>query len=196
VTVKCKICSETFPSYPIMLEHFLEEHLSKLEVIPCLFCDKQLANFEDLMHHVISDHKGMDKSQLEYATAARETKKQLGNYLDFTNNKDIGTECPECFEIFPSIEKLNEHANKEHDRVIRSDFVAKMKKMTKNIDKNPTTCEMCTKKFVGVIFTKINNKVMNICFNCYEDYFGANALARVTIGTNEDMIKKMRTPLE
>lgn len=37
---------------------------------------------------------------------------------------------------------------------------------------------------------------MNVCFNCYEDYFGANALARLTIGTNEDMIKKMRVPIE
>lgn len=195
MTTKCKICLEIFSSNEGMLEHFLEKHLSKLKIIPCLFCEKELVNFEDLLHHIQLDHQGMQKSQLEFGTAARQTKKQLGDYLD-PNKKELGTECPECFEIFSNIDKLNEHAKKEHDREIRPDFVVKMKKMTKNIEKNPPTCEMCTKKFVGVIFTKINCKVMNICFNCYENYFGANALARVTIGTNEDMIKVMRTPLE
>ena len=129
-------------------------------------------------------------------TAARETKKQLGDYISI-DNKNVGTECPSCFEIFPNIEKLNEHAKKEHDRVIRPEFVAKMKKMIKNIDdEKPPICEMCGRKFIGVIFTKINNKVMNVCFNCYEDYFGANTLARATMGTPDDMIKKMREPLK
>jgi len=81
--------------------------------------------------------------------------------------------------------------------VIRPEFVVKMKKMVKNIDdEKPPICEMCSRKFIGVIFTKINNKVMNVCFNCYEDYFGANTLARATMGTPDEMIKKMREPLK
>lgn len=191
----CKICKDTFINFDQLMEHFLDKHLSQLDKIPCLFCEKLLANFEDLMHHIILEHKGMSKTLLQNATLARETKKQLGDYLDATNNKDVGTECPECYELFSNIEKLIEHAKKEHDRVIRPEFVAKMKKMVKNIDENPPLCEICKRKFIGVVFTKINNKVQNVCFNCYEDYFGANALARVTIGTNDDMLKKMRKPL-
>jgi len=59
----------------------------------------------------------------------------------------------------------------------------------------PPICERCNRKFVGVIFTKINEKVTNVCFNCYENYFGKNALRRLTIGTSDDMIKKMREPI-
>jgi len=195
VTEKCKICGDIFSKQVELLNHFEKIHLSQLESIPCMFCDNNFPNFEDILHHIILEHKGMEKSLLEFATAARETKKRLGNYLD-ANKKDIGTECPTCYEIFPNIEKLSKHALKEHDRVIKPDFVAKMKKMVKNIEKNPPLCEMCNRRFIGVIFTKINNKVMNVCFNCYEDYFGANMLARVTMGTNEDMIKKMREPIE
>lgn len=193
VAVRCKICSESFTNNPVMLEHFLDEHLSKLAIIPCLFCnEKEYANFEDLMHHIILDHKGIDKSQLQNATLARLTKKQLGDYLDI-KKKEVGMECPECFEIFSNIDKLDVHAKTEHDREIRPEFLAKMRKKIENTD--APVCEMCNRKFVGVVFTKINEKITNVCFNCYEDYFGANALRRLTIGTNEDMIKKMREPL-
>lgn len=178
-----------------MLEHFLSTHLSKLSIIPCLWCDKGLANFEDLTHHVLLDHKGITKEQLQSATAARETKKQLGDYLDVTK-KDVGMECPECFEMFSKIDQLQKHSIKEHNRVLKPEFLAKMKDKIESLDHGESPiCELCHKKYVGVVFTKINNKIMNVCFNCYEDYFGANALARLTIGTNEDMIKKMRTPL-
>jgi len=194
VTVKCKVCLEIFSNNPEMLDHFLVEHLSKLEIIPCLFCDKDLANFEDLMHHVILNHTGMEKLLLENATMARETKKQLGNYLD-KNKKTVGMECPECFEIFSNIDILCEHAAKEHDRMIKPEFLAKMKKKIESSKDDPPLCEQCNRAFVGVVFTKINEKVMNVCFNCYEDYFGANALARLTIGTPDEMIQKMRTPL-
>ena len=175
-----------------MLEHFLEEHLSKLSVIPCLFCSKDFANFEDMMHHVILNHKGMEKSLLQNATMARETKKRLGNYVDL-NKKDIGMECPECFEIFSNLDKLTEHARIVHDRILRPEFLEKMRKKMDTSD--PPVCQRCHKKYIGVVFTKINDKVMNVCFNCYEDYFGANALARLTIGTPDDMVQKMRTPL-
>ena len=79
--VKCKVCSEMFSDTELMLEHFLEEHLSKLKSIPCMFCDKVFANFDDLMHHLVLDHKGMHSKLLQQATAARETKKHSGNSL-------------------------------------------------------------------------------------------------------------------
>lgn len=192
---KCKVCLNIFDSIPQLLEHFLDEHLSKLKIIPCLFCDKELANFEDLMHHIILDHKGMEHSLLQNATMARETKKQLGDYLD-VNKESVGTECPECFEMFSNLDKLQEHTKKEHAREIRPEFVAKMRNKIKDTNSEPPICERCDKAFPGVIFTKINEKVTNVCFNCYGDYFGANALARLTIGTNEDMIKKMSTPIK
>ena len=178
-----------------MLLHFLDAHLSKLPNIPCLWCDKKFAVFEDLMHHVLLDHQGIKQEQLQSATAARETKKQLGDYLDVTK-KEVGLECPECFEMFSKIDQLQKHSIKEHNRVLRTEFLAKMKDKIESLDcGEPPICELCQKKYVGVIFTKINDKITNVCFNCYGDYFGANALARLTIGTNEDMIKKMRTPL-
>ena len=191
---KCKICLIIFDSSPELFEHFLEEHLSKLKIIPCLFCEKELANFEDLMHHIILNHKGMTNSLLENGTLARQTKKQLGDYLD-ENKKAVGMECPECFEIFSNIDKLQDHSRNEHAREILPEFLAKMRKKIENPNSEPPICERCKRTFPGVVFTKINNKVTNVCFNCYEDYFGVNALARLTIGTNEDMIKKMRTPI-
>jgi len=178
-----------------MLEHFLDEHLSKLKMIPCLFCDnKKFPNFEDLMHHIILDHKGIDKSQLQNATLARQTKKQLGDYMD-NNKKSVGLECPECFDMFSNIDILGEHAKKEHNRELKPEFLIKMRKKIETAQKNPPICERCNRAFPGVIFTKINEKIINVCFNCYEDYFGANALARLTIGTPDKMIKKMREPL-
>lgn len=192
---KCKICLNIFESPPELLAHFLDEHLSKLKVIPCLFCEKKLGNFEDLMHHIKLDHQGMANDLLQNGTIARQTKKQLGDYLDL-DKKSVGLECPHCFELFSKLEKLDEHTKKEHDLEIRPEFIAKMREKIETPNEDPPICQRCNKAYPGVVFTKINKKVMNVCFNCYEDYFGANALARLTIGTNEDMIKKMRVPIE
>ena len=180
----------------MLLNHFLEEHLSKLDVIPCMFCDKELANFEDVIHHLLLNHKGITSEMLSHATLARETKKQLGNYVD-ADQEGSSVECNFCFEMFSSIEKLNEHGKKEHNSQINPEFVEKMKDTIDGASgKEQPICERCNKKFLGVIFTKIDNKVQNVCFNCYGDYFGANALARLTIGTTDEMIAKLRKPLE
>ena len=136
----CKICSVKFPNSPDLLEHFLEEHLSKLKIIPCLFCKKEFANFDDLFHHILLDHKGMEKSLLQNATLARETKKQLGNYI-MENEKRVGLECPVCFELFTKIEKLSEHAKKEHHREILPSFLNKIEKKINNADKELPVCE-------------------------------------------------------
>ena len=195
MTVKCKICSEIFSSHQILLEHFLVEHLSKRKSIPCLFCDKSLANFDDLMHHIQLDHKGMTSETLSNATLARETKKQLGDYIKAAE-KGASLECQFCYEMFPTLKILNEHGLKEHQHMLNPEFIGKMNDV---IDKSQSNeqpiCERCHRKFLGVIFTKIDNKVQNVCFNCYGDYFGANALLRLTIGTPDDMIAKLREPL-
>jgi len=98
--------------------HFLDAHLSKLPIIPCLWCDKKFPVFEDLMHHVMQDHRGIKQQHLENATAARATKKQLGDYLNVTK-KDVGMECPVCFEMFSKIDQLQKHSIKEHNRVLK-----------------------------------------------------------------------------
>ena len=104
-------------------------------------------------------------------------------------------ECPECFEMFSSIEKINEHTKKEHNKVIDQKFMTQMKKTINNTSKTSPICQRCNRKFLGVVFTRIDNKILNVCLNCYEEYFGKNALTRLTIGTNEDIIQKMRIPL-
>jgi len=178
----------------MLLEHFLKEHLSKRDVIPCMFCDKELANFDDLIHHMLLNHKGITSEMLSNATLARETKKQLGDYLDADG---ASVECNFCFEMFSNLEKLNEHGIKEHGHQLNPEFIEKMKDTIDGAaNKEQPICERCNRKFLGVVFTKIDNKVQNVCFNCYEDYFGANALARLTIGTTDEMIAKLRKPLE
>ncbi len=70
-----------------------------------------------------------------------------------------------------------------------------MQETIKNTSELSPICQRCNQKFLGVIFTRIDNKVQNVCLNCYEEYFGKNALSRLTIGTNEDTIQKMRVPI-
>lgn len=196
MTVKCKICLEIFDNNPEMLEHFLDVHLSKLKIIPCLFCDKKLANFEDLMHHVILDHKGMEKTLLENATLARQTKKQLGDYVN-EDQKGSSVECNFCFEMFPNLDLINEHSKKEHNTQLNPEFIDKMRNIIESVKGvDQPICWKCNKKFLGVVFSKIDGQIHNICFNCYADYYGENALTRLTIGTPDDMVKKMRTLLK
>jgi len=190
----CKICFESFENQRSLLIHFEKEHLSKLKNIPCLMCEKKFKVFDDLMHHIELEHQGIHSEILERGTLARETKKQLGNYVDDTK-KGIGMECPECFELFPDVQKINEHTKKEHQRELDPRFIKQMQKTIKDISDSPPICQRCNRKFVGVVFTRIDNKVLNVCLNCYEKYFGENALARLMIGTNEDIIEKMKKPL-
>jgi len=132
---------------------------------------------------------------LSNATLARNTKKQLGDYVG-VNQKGAAIECNFCFEIFSSLERLNEHGKKQHNHELNPEFIDKMKNtIDKSQDKEQPICERCTRKFLGVVFTKIDNKIQNICFNCYEDYFGKNALTRLTIGTTDEMIAKLRKPI-
>jgi len=194
VTAKCKFCLKIFDYEIEMLEHFSEEHLSKLRIIPCLFCDKELTNVEDLMHHVILEHKGIENHLLENATMARETKKQLGDYVD-ADQKGSSVECNHCYEMFPNIDLLNDHTKKEHHIELNPEFFDKIRNTIESSQDQPI-CWKCNRTFLGVVFTKIDNQVRNICFNCYANYYGENALARLTIGTPDEMIKKMRKLLK
>ena len=190
----CKICGGSFDSGRSLLEHFEKIHLSQIKDIPCLMCEKSFKVFDDLMHHMELEHKGIDSNLLKNGTEARETKKHLGNYIDETK-KGVGMECPECFEMFPDVEKINEHTKKEHNKVIDPKFMVQMQKTINNASKTSPICQRCNRKFLGVVFTRINNKILNVCLNCYEEYFGKNALTRLTIGTNDDILQKMRIPL-
>ncbi len=190
----CKICGDSFDSARFLLEHFEKIHLSRLKNIPCMACEKSFKVFDDLVHHMKLEHKGICSELLEHGTEARETKKQLGNYID-VNKKGVGMECPECFEIFPDVEKINEHAKREHNRELDPRFIKIMKKTIKDTSESSPICQRCNQKFLGVIFTRIDNKIQNVCLNCYEEYFGKNALTRLTIGTNDDILQKMRIPI-
>jgi len=159
-----------------------------------MMCEKSFKVFDDLMHHMELEHQGLSSNLLQIGTLARETKKQLGNYIDDTT-KGVGLECPECFEIFSNVEKINEHTKKEHQRELNPKFIEQMQKTIQKTSETPPICQRCNRKFLGVIFTRIDNKVQNVCLNCYEDYFGKNALTRLTIGTNDDTLQKMRTPI-
>lgn len=162
--------------------------------VPCLFCPKDFDNIEDVIHHMELDHLGIESETLADATPARETKKQLGDYLK-PENKGIGLECPRCFEMFDNIEQIIEHGIKEHDRELDPEFIKSLQNMIRDHPKDQPICERCHKSYLGIITTKINDKVQPVCFNCYEEYFGTNALARITMGTPDDMILKMRTPI-
>lgn len=161
----------------------------------CLFCPKLFDTTEDLMHHLELDHVGMDPKLLQDATAARDTKKQLGNYVDI-KKKGVGIECPTCFETINGIEKLIDHGKKQHAKEFDPKFIEKLHEMIKSKYDEPPICTKCNEKFLGLITTKINNLVQNVCFNCYEEYFGTNALTRITIGTPNAMILKMRIPIK
>jgi len=179
----CKICGDSFDSGRSLLEHFEKIHLSQIKDIPCMICEKSFKVFDDLIHHLELEHKGIDSNLLEYGTEARETK------------KGVGMECPECFEMFSSVERINEHTEKEHNKVIDPKFMIQMQKTIHNSSKTSPICQRCNRKFLGVVFTRIDNQILNVCLNCYEEYFGKNALARLTIGTNDDILQKMRIPL-
>ena len=167
-----------------------------MSTIKCKFCSKGLANFDDLIHHIHLDHNGIDSEKLSNATLARETKKQLGNYVD-VDQKGSSLECNFCFEMFSSLDVLNEHGIKEHGHMINPEFTNKMQDvLDKSEYSEQPICERCNRIFLGVVFTRIDNKIQNVCFNCYANYFGENALLQLTIGTNDDMVAKLREPLE
>ena len=134
----------------------------------CLFCPKLFDTFEDLMHHLELEHVGMDSQVLQDATSARETKKQLGDYLDI-KKKGVGLECPACFDMFDGIDKLVKHGEDIHNKELDPKFIETLQKMIQENPDTPPTCQKCNERYFGLITTKINNAVQNICFNCSDN---------------------------
>lgn len=146
------------------------------------------------MHHLELDHIGIDSELLQQATLARETKKQLGDYINI-ETKGAGFECSICFEIFDNVDKLNTHGIYAHQKEINPEFIKDLKEMNDSFQDSPPTCKRCNRKFLGLVTTRINKEIQHVCFDCYEKYFGKNALNRITIGTPDDVLKKMRRAL-
>ena len=136
----------------------------------------------------------MSQEQLNLGAVALLTKKQLGDYV-----KKDGTgaccDCPDCFEMFSDAEKLNDHRQITHNLQLTDEATQKLKEITDKSQDEAPKCDVCTKPFLGLIVCKMNGKPTGACMNCYENHYGPNALARLTIGTPDEMIKKMKTPL-
>lgn len=183
--------------HPLNFKNLLSSNQKKSNSIKkyeCLFCYNSYEDFDDLMHHMSVEHVGIASHLLEKATDARETKKELGDYLK-ANNKIAGFECPHCFEIFSNLDKLQNHGQNIHGLDFNPKFLKKLETL-RNIDENnQPICEKCNRRFYGLVTTRIKNEIKNICFSCYENYFGKNALRRLTIGTPEEALEKMRRPI-
>ena len=132
----------------------------------CLICPKKFEKIEELIHHLKLEHKGISSELLKLATDAHQTKKQLGNYVE-ADNTGIGFECPHCYEMFSDLERLSDHGKKMHNVQFDPEFLKKLQNMPQPDKDNPPICDKC----------------------------GANALLRLTIGTPDDMIEKMKKPL-
>lgn len=160
----------------------------------CLLCPNKYNTLADLLHHMQLEHIGIDAKLLQEGTQARETKKQLGEYVG-PDSKGVNFECPECFEIFSDFEKLNDHRKQTHKMQFTDAAQKKLKELPNFDENNPPKCEKCNLFFCGLIVCQIEGKAQNVCFSCYENYYGANALRGLTIGTPDEMIAKMRKPI-
>lgn len=158
---------------------------------PCAYCEKSFAVKDELMYHVTLEHKGMSAETLQHATDSLVTKKQLG-YSGFDLIKK-GVECPDCYNWFPSPEILQSHRKKIHNTMMTPEAVLKMKEIE---DIETPTCEKCNRKYLTLIICRMEGKPIGSCLNCYEKHYGQNALTKITIGTPDDMIAKMRKPIE
>lgn len=162
--------------------------------VPCPLCEKEFQEFEEWKHHIELEHQGMSRELLQKATDAHQTKKELGEYVG-TDKEGNAFECPHCFEMFVSLEKLQEHSKKEHNKFIDPIFLKKLQEMPHFNKDIPPQCEKCSLYFLGLVIAKINGAVKKVCFNCYAIHYGENALTRLTIGTPDETIKKMREPI-
>lgn len=185
---KCLKCDLFFDTHQKMKKHHRDNHFI---IYTCGLCPKTFQNEDEVKHHLYLEHRGMSSAHLNRGAAALQTKKQLGDYL----NNGINLDCSECFEIFPTVDKLEEHRIKNHNKELTNEAKDKLKKLVELDGKEAPQCEICTKRFLGLVVCKIDGKAVGACINCYADHFGENALARLTIGTPDEMIKKMKSPL-
>jgi len=60
----------------------------------------------------------------------------------------------------------------------------------------PPQCDRCHLYFYSIITSKIENKMQFVCIDCYEKYYGTNALEQLMIGTPDDIVTKIRKPIK
>lgn len=162
--------------------------------LECPFCEKKYEKLEEALHHLELEHIGMSSELLGHATKSLQTKKQLGDYVA-PDKEGTAFECPHCFDFFNDLQKLEDHGKIVHQMQFNPEFLKKLESM-KQLDKeHPPICDNCHREFLGLITTKIDGIVKNVCFICYEEHYGKNALTRLTIGTPDSMIEKMRKPV-
>ncbi len=188
---KCLKCDLMFISHRKMRIHYKEVHIKKFR---CLLCHKTFQNKDEVKHHLILEHRGMSQEHLNRGAAALQTKKQLGEYIK-ADGSGASYDCPECFEMFPDAEKLDDHRKINHNSQLTDEAKQKLKEITNTNQDEAPKCDLCTKRFLGLVVCKINGEAVGACMNCYENHYGPNALARLTIGTPDAMIKKMKTPI-
>lgn len=189
---KCLKCDLLFETHRKMKIHYKENHS---KIFGCLLCPKTFQNVDEIKHHLTLEHRGMSQEHLSRGTAAQQTKKQLGDMLDKNGNATPNFDCPECFEIFPTVDKLDDHRKKIHNMTLTDEARDKLKKILESHEKKAPQCEVCRRRFLGLVVCKMNGKPVGSCMNCYENHYGPNALARLTIGTPDEMIKKMKIPI-
>jgi len=188
---KCLCCDLRFDTHVKMKTHYKEKHSQKFK---CRLCPKSFQILEDALHHLMLEHRGMTKEHLSRGVAAEQTKKQLGDFF-LSGEAGVNYDCPECFEFFSDIDKLEEHRKKTHNTSLTKDAKKKLKELYDTDLHNPPQCEICNKKYLGLVVCKMNDIPVGACLNCYANYYGPNALTRLTIGTPDVMIQKMKTPI-
>lgn len=188
---KCFKCDLLFDTHRKMKKHYQDNH-SKL--FRCLLCPKTFQNVDEVKHHLTLEHRGMSQKLLNCGAAALQTKKQLGDYVK-ADGTGSSFDCPDCFEMFPDTEKLDNHRKKIHNLQLTEEAKQKLKEITDTTKDDAPKCEICKNKFLGLIICKMDGKPVGACMNCYENHYGPNALARLTIGTPDEMIEKMKIPL-
>lgn len=187
---KCLGCDLIFETHIQMKAHYKDKHSKDYN---CKLCPKSFQNLEDTLHHIILEHRGITKEQLKRGVAAEQTKKQLGDSI-LNGEAGVNYDCPECFEFFPSIDKLEEHRIKNHNSQLTNPAKEKLKELFELSQSKDPQCEICKKRYLGLVVCKMESKSVGACMNCYENYYGPNALHQITIGTPNELLKKMRIP--
>lgn len=195
---KCPQCDQFFESNAELVNHIKKDHpKNETETsYDCPICPKKYHLLEELLHHLHLEHKGISPERLEESAKARETKKQLGEYIGKdAKYRGVSFDCPECYEMFSESDKLNEHRKTVHRMQFTEDAKKKLKELPEYDDDTPPQCEKCNKFFYGLVICKMDGKPMKVCFNCYEDHYGVNALRQLTIGTPDDILSTLRKPI-
>jgi len=155
-----------------MKKHYKEKHSV---IFVCGLCPKKFQNEDEVKHHLYLEHRGMSKEQLNRGAAALLTKKQLGDYVK-EDGSGASYDCPDCFEMFPDAEKLNDHRKITHNLQLTDEAIQKLKEITDTSQVEAPKCDVCTKPFLGLIVCKMNGKPTGACMNCYENHYGPNRM--------------------